>query len=81
MSESAADWIPERPTLGALRKAAADCRACRGKRRIRAKPSWSEQCVTATINPSAILRRRDDESRKREMALFVEDLRLVASEL
>ena len=104
----------------------------RGKRRIHAKPSWSEQMacrpwleaeiavvqphvlvclgataaqsllgkqfrvtkergrwleselaerVTATIHPSAILRQRDDESRKREMQLFVEDLRLVAAEL
>jgi DNA polymerase len=37
--------------------------------------------VTATIHPSAILRQRDGESRRREMQLFVEDLRLVASEL
>src|SRR5436305_13542635 len=28
MSESAADWIPKRPTLAALRTAAASCRAC-----------------------------------------------------
>jgi uracil-DNA glycosylase len=28
MTESAADWIPERPSLTALRKAAAGCRAC-----------------------------------------------------
>ena len=205
MNASAADLIPRRPTLAALRKAAAGCRACplwetgtqtvfgegpvraralfvgeqpgdqedrqgrpfvgpagrlldealelagidrgaiyvtnavkhfkweaRGKRRIHAKPSWSEQTacrpwveaeiavvqphvlvclgataaqslfgkqfrvtkergrwleselaerVTATIHPSAILRQRDDESRRREMQLFVEDLRLVATEL
>ena len=37
--------------------------------------------VTATIHPSAILRRRDDESRHREMAAFVDDLTLVASVL
>jgi uracil-DNA glycosylase family 4 len=37
--------------------------------------------VTATIHPSAILRQRDSVSREREMQLFVEDLRLVASEL
>ena len=37
--------------------------------------------VTATIHPSAILRQRDDESRHREMAAFVEDLRLVAGVL
>jgi DNA polymerase len=104
----------------------------RGKRRIHAKPNWSEltacrpwleaelavvrpevlvclgataaQCllgrqfrvtkqrgewldsdlaehVTATIHPSAILRQRDDESRRREMIRFVEDLKLVASVL
>jgi uracil-DNA glycosylase family protein len=205
MTESAADWIPKRPSLTALRKAAAGCRACplwetgtqtvfgegaakagamfvgeqpgdqedrqgrpfvgpagrvldealalagiergsiyvtnavkhfkweaRGKRRIHAKPSWSEQMacrpwleaeiavvqprvlvclgataaqsllgkqfrvtkergrwldselaerVTATIHPSAILRQRDGESRQREMQQFVEDLRLVATEL
>jgi DNA polymerase len=205
MTESAADRIPDRPSLSALRKAAAGCRACplwetgtqtvfgegaakakalfvgeqpgdqedrqgrpfvgpagrvldealelagidrgsiyvtnavkhfkweaRGKRRIHAKPSWSEQMacrpwleaeiavvqprvlvclgataaqsllgkqfrvtkergrwleselaerVTATIHPSAILRQRDDESRRREMQLFIEDLRLVAKEL
>jgi DNA polymerase len=205
MTETAAAWIPKRPTLPALRKAAADCRACplwetgtqtvfgegaakakamfvgeqpgdqedrqgrpfvgpagrvldealelagidrgsiyvtnavkhfkweaRGKRRIHAKPTWSEQLacrpwleaeiavvqphvlvclgataarsllgkqfrvtkergrwleselaeqVTATIHPSAILRQRDDESRRREMQLFVRDLQLVASVL
>ena len=205
MTESAADLIPTRPTLAALREAAAGCRACplwetgtqtvfgegaakakalfvgeqpgdqedrqgrpfvgpagrvldealelagidrrsiyvtnavkhfkweaRGKRRIHAKPSWSEQMacrpwleaeiavvrphvlvclgataaqsllgkqfrvtkergrwleselaerVTATIHPSAILRQRDDGSRRRELQLFVEDLRLVAAEL
>ena len=37
--------------------------------------------VTATIHPSAILRQRDDESRHRELASFVEDLKLVASVL
>ena len=102
----------------------------RGKRRIHAKPSWSEiaACrpwleaeldairpevlvclgataaqallgrqfrvteergtwvdselaprVTATIHPSSILRQRTDEDRHREMAGFVEDLKLVAS--
>jgi len=104
----------------------------RGKRRIHAKPTWSEQTacrpwleselevvrprilvclgataaqsllgkqfrvtkergrwldselaeyVTATIHPSSILRQRDDESRRREMDGFVEDLRLVAGVL
>jgi DNA polymerase len=104
----------------------------RGKRRIHAKPSWSEMAacrpwleaelavvrpnvlvclgataaqsllgrqfrvtkqrgewlesdlanhVTATIHPSALLRQRDDESRRQEMAKFVEDLKLVAGVL
>jgi uracil-DNA glycosylase len=102
----------------------------RGKRRIHAKPSWSEVAacrpwleaeleairpevlvclgataaqallgrqfrvtkergtwvdselaprVTATIHPSSILRQRTDEDRHREMAGFVEDLKLVAA--
>jgi DNA polymerase len=37
--------------------------------------------VTATIHPSAILRQRDDESRKSEMQAFVNDLKLVAAVL
>src|SRR5438093_1451356 len=104
----------------------------RGKRRIHAKPSWSElaacrpwleaelavvrpdvlvclgataaqsllgrqfrvtkqhgewiesdlaEHVTATIHPSAILRQRDEESRRQEMEAFVKDLELVASVL
>ena len=104
----------------------------RGKRRIHAKPSWSEiaACnpwlqselqviepavlvclgataaqallgkqfrvtkqrgtwveselaphVTATIHPSSILRQRTDEDRHRELAGFVEDLKLVARAL
>jgi uracil-DNA glycosylase len=104
----------------------------RGKRRIHAKPAWSEiaacrpwlegeldvvrptvlvclgataaqallgrqfrvtkqrgtwidsdlaEHVTATIHPSAILRRRTDEDRHREMDAFVEDLRVVANVL
>ena len=34
--------------------------------------------VLATIHPSAILRQRDEEARGREMAAFVDDLRVVA---
>jgi DNA polymerase len=205
MPESAAEYLPERPTLPRLRAAAAGCRACplwqtgtqtvfgeggasarlmlvgeqpgdqedtqgrpfvgpagrlleqaleqagidrddayltnavkhfkreaRGKRRIHAKPAWSEQVacrpwleaelavvaprvlvclgataaqsllgkqfrvtkergrwldselaehVTATIHPSAVLRQRDGESRRRELAGLVADLTLVASVL
>jgi uracil-DNA glycosylase len=102
----------------------------RGKRRIHAKPAWSEMVacrpwldaeiaalepevivclgataaqavigrdfrvsrqrgelvesplapyVTATIHPSAILRQRDDESRRIEFEAFVDDLRRVAT--
>ena len=205
MAESAAAYVPERPTLPRLRKAAADCRGCalwenatqtvfgegpapaelmlvgeqpgdqedqqghpfvgpagrvldealelagidrrrvyttnavkhfkweaRGKRRIHAKPTWSEQMacrpwleaelaavrprvlvclgataaqsllgkqfrvtkergrwlesdlaeyVTATIHPSAVLRQRDSDSRRRELAGLVADLKLAASVL
>jgi DNA polymerase len=34
--------------------------------------------VLATIHPSAILRQRDEESRREEMAAFVDDLRVAA---
>jgi len=102
----------------------------RGKRRIHAKPTWSEQVacrpwleaelsvvqprvlvclgataaqsllgkqfrvtkergrwlesdlaeyVTATIHPSAVLRQRDTESRDRELAALIADLKLVAA--
>jgi len=37
--------------------------------------------VTATIHPSSILRQRTEEDRHRELAGFVEDLKLVASVL
>jgi uracil-DNA glycosylase len=205
MAESAADYLPSRPTLSSLREAAAGCRACplwqtgaqtvfgegpkaasvmfvgeqpgdqedkqgrpfvgpagrvfdqalehagiprdetyvtnavkhfkwvaRGKRRIHAKPTWTEvatcrpwldaelgvvrprvlvclgataaqallgkqfrvtkergtwvdselaERVTATIHPSSILRQQDEESRRREMDAFVDDLRIVAAVL
>jgi uracil-DNA glycosylase family protein len=104
----------------------------RGKRRIHAKPTWTEQIacrpwvdaeiavvrprvlvclgataaqsllgkqfrvtkergtwvdsdlaerVTATIHPSSILRQQDEESRRREMDAFVDDLEMVAAVL
>jgi uracil-DNA glycosylase len=37
--------------------------------------------VTATIHPSAVLRERDTESRRRALAALVADLKLVASVL
>jgi DNA polymerase len=39
------------------------------------------ELVTATIHPSAILRARDAESRRTELARFVDDLRKVAAAL
>jgi DNA polymerase len=49
---SAADFLPERLSLSALREAAAGCKGChlwqhfkwqaRGKRRIHQKPNWTE---------------------------------------
>jgi DNA polymerase len=41
---------------------------------------WAEH-VTATIHPSAILRQRDEESRRTEMAKLVADLKKVAAVL
>ena len=49
----------------------------RGKRRIHKKPSASE-IAAATVHPSSLLRAPDDETRRRETAEFVEDLRTVA---
>src|SRR5262245_57551064 len=37
--------------------------------------------VLATVHPSSVLRARDDESRRREMAQFVKDLKIVAADL
>jgi uracil-DNA glycosylase len=37
--------------------------------------------VMATVHPSSILRAPDDETRRREMQLFIDDLRKVADEL
>jgi DNA polymerase len=51
------------------------------KERGRWLESELAEYVTATIHPSSILRQRDDESRRRELDGFVEDLRLVASVL
>ena len=34
--------------------------------------------VVATVHPSSILRQRDDEARRAELAAFVDDLRVVA---
>jgi uracil-DNA glycosylase family protein len=51
------------------------------KERGRWLESELAECVTATIHPSAILRQRDAESRRREMDALVKDLRLVASVL
>jgi uracil-DNA glycosylase family protein len=44
-------------------------------------PSMLAPFVTATVHPSSILRAPDDESRHREMKLFVADLKRVAAVL
>lgn len=41
-------------------------------------PSELAERVMATVHPSSILRAPDDESRRRELALFVRDLRAIA---
>jgi uracil-DNA glycosylase len=35
-------------------------------------------CALGTVHPSALLRAPDEETRRREIARFIEDLRLVA---
>jgi DNA polymerase len=60
----------------------ADCVQFRvTKERGRWLESDLAEYVTATIHPSAVLRQRDSESRHRELAAFVADLKLVASVL
>jgi uracil-DNA glycosylase len=51
--------------------------------RDRGRPLESELApvALATVHPSSILRAPDDESRRRERALFVDDLRVAASAL
>ena len=51
--------------------------------RDRGRPLESELAplVLVTVHPSSILRAPDDETRRRERALFVEDLRVVAAAL
>ena len=44
-------------------------------------PSSLALLVTATVHPSSILRARDDQTRREEMARFVTDLKAVAAEL
>ena len=44
-------------------------------------PSPLAPAVIATVHPSSILRAADDETRRRERALFVQDLRAVAAVL
>jgi uracil-DNA glycosylase len=44
-------------------------------------PSTLAPAVIATVHPSSILRAPDDETRRRERALFVDDLRAVAKVL
>jgi uracil-DNA glycosylase len=75
-----------RPTvLVCLGATAAQSLLGRGFRVTKQRGEWIEsdlaEHVTATIHPSAILRQRDDESRRKEMNAFVNDLKLVAGVL
>ena len=51
----------------------------------RQRGTWVESAlaphVTATVHPSSIIRAPTDEGRRREMARFVDDLRVVAAVL
>jgi uracil-DNA glycosylase len=42
-------------------------------------PSALAPCALATVHPSALLPARDEETRRREVLRFVEDLRKVAA--
>jgi len=46
--------------------------------RGRLLPHDAAEAVMATVHPSSILRAPDEESRRREMRLFIRDLRRVA---
>jgi DNA polymerase len=48
------------------------------KQRGEAVDSPLAEHVVATVHPSSILRQRDEEARRVELAAFVDDLRVVA---
>jgi DNA polymerase len=73
--------IHKKPCLGATAAQALlgnDFRVTRHRGEI-IRSSALAPCIVATVHPSAILRAPDDETRRNEMARFVEDLRLVAA--
>jgi DNA polymerase len=79
----ATPFLPERHSLKALRAAAAGKALFGSKftiRDARGRPIDSDlgPFVAATIHPSAILRARDDDERRRERQAFTDDLRAVA---
>ena len=51
------------------------------KRRGEMIPSQGGPLITATVHPSSILRAPDDETRRREMRLFVADLKKIVAAL
>ena len=65
--------------LGATAAQALFGRAFRVTRdRGRLVPFALAPCALATVHPSALLRAPDEETRRREIERFIEDLRLVA---
>ena len=90
---SAANLIPERPTLQRLREVAAACQACdlyqsasqtvfgegpfRSQRRGELVTSPYAPSALATVHPSSILRAQDDEARHEAEGRFVEDLKKI----
>jgi len=65
--------------LGATAAQALFGRAFRVTRdRGRLVPFALAPCALGTVHPSALLRAPDEETRRREIARFIEDLRLVA---
>lgn len=61
---TAQPWVPEHAGISQLRDASRACRHC--------------DRIVATVHPSSLLRAPDEETRHRETARFVDDLRVVA---
>src|SRR5437764_998443 len=92
--QTAAPLVPEKLSLPRLRAVAAGCTACplykTGTQTVFGKSFKVTQMrgeilqhelaekIMATVHPSSILRAPDDETRHREMELFVRDLRRIA---
>jgi hypothetical protein len=78
--------IPLRPTLTAVRRAAADCQACEwwkrgmqtvfGQEANRARPM-----LIGKVHPSSLSGASDADTRHRETERFIDDVRLVACAL